>query len=82
MFQFLDSWISERAVFNNWSIRPKSRVIPVSSNFIQAYFYESLKKEKEREATFTWKSSKIYGEYSFFKIELINIQSKNTNCKI
>lgn len=42
----------------------------------------SLKKEKEREATFTWKSSKIYGEYSFFKIELINIQSKNTNCKI
>lgn len=40
----------------------------------------SLKKEKEREATFTWKSSKIYG--GFFKIELINIQSKNTNCKI
>lgn len=31
MFQFLDSRISEK----------KSRVIPVSSNFIQAYFYES-----------------------------------------
>lgn len=66
MFQFLDSRISERAVFNNWSIRPKSRVIPVSSNFIH-FMKASLKKEKEREATFTWKSSKIYGGIVFLK---------------